>query len=236
MAGLANLARVLTSWTDLIGRVTLAADQATDQAADQVAARAAGQDLLDRYAEPARHYHDGRHLAEVLAAVDRLAAHAERPDAVRLAAWFHDAVYQPQAAAGANEEASAVLAETVLTALGVEAGVVGEVAELVRMTASHEAVGADEIVLSDADLAILGADPARYAAYAADVRREYAHVPDPAFRAGRGAILRGLAGRPRIYLTPTGYAAWEQPARANLAAELAQLADGPPPDVSAPGR
>ena len=94
---------------------------------------------------------------------------------------------------------------------------------LVQMTAAHAPDGADATVLSDADLAILGAQPARYAGYAADVRLEYAHVPDRAFRAGRAAILRGFVDRPRIFGTTTGSALWERPARANLAAELRDL-------------
>lgn len=197
--------------------------------ADPRAVAAAGVDLLERYAEPARHYHDGRHLTEVLDAVDRLADLARRPDAVRLAAWFHDAVYDPQAAPGVNEESSARLAEAVLAGLGVRDDVVAQVAALVRMTAAHDADGADAdaVVLSDADLAILGAAPERYRSYAEAVRREYGHVPDPAFRSGRAQILAGFVARPRIYRTTAAGEAWEAAARRNLAAELA--------DLSAPG-
>ena len=89
--------------------------------------------------------------------------------------------------------------------------------------AASAASAGDAAVLFDADLAVLGDRPARYAEYAADVRAEYAHVPDPAFRSGRAAILRGFAERPRIYLTPTAYALWESGARTNLATELEQL-------------
>jgi predicted metal-dependent HD superfamily phosphohydrolase len=189
-------------------------------------AESAGRDLIDRYAEPQRHYHDGRHLAEVLAAVDRLAEHADDIASVRLAAWFHDAVYQPMASPGTNEEASARLAEDVLTRLGQPAARVAAVAALVRGTEHHEPVagaasGGDAAVLFDADLAILASS--RYAEYAADVRAEYAGVPDAAFRSGRAAILQGFADRPRIYLTPTGQALWESAARTNLATELEQL-------------
>jgi predicted metal-dependent HD superfamily phosphohydrolase len=185
-------------------------------------AESAGRDLLDRYAEPQRRYHDNRHLAEVLAAVDRLAEHADDLTAVRLAAWFHDAVYEPAAPPGANEEASARLATQVLSRLEQPADRVAAVAELVRGTAQHEpASAADTAVLFDADLAIL-ASP-RYAQYAADVRAEYAHVPEAAFRSGRAAVLRGFAARPRIYLTPTAHELWEAAARANLAAEIATL-------------
>jgi predicted metal-dependent HD superfamily phosphohydrolase len=193
-------------------------------------AESVGRSLISRYAESQRHYHDGRHLAEVLDAVDLLAEHADDPDAVRLAAWFHDAVYEPTAGPGANEEASARLAEDVLTGLGRPAAEVKAVAALVRGTEHHEpspaaASAGDTAVLFDADLAILGSSPGRYAEYAADVRAEYAHVPETSFRSGRAAILRGFADRPRIYLTPTAYTRWESAARTNLAAELAHLSD-----------
>ena len=75
----------------------------------------AGAALLGRWAEPHRAYHDLAHLSEVLERVDLLAAEADRPDAVRLAAWFHDAVYDPTA--DDNEERSAHVAETSLTRL-----------------------------------------------------------------------------------------------------------------------
>jgi predicted metal-dependent HD superfamily phosphohydrolase len=194
-------------------------------------AEAAGQDLLDRYAEPQRRYHDRRHLTEVLDAVDLLAGQVTEVGdlvTVQLAAWFHDAVYDPEAGAGANEEASAALAEEVLAALGQPPTRVAAVAALVRATADHQVADdlppIDAAVLFDADLAILAAPAERYMTYAADVRAEYAHVPHAAFRSGRAAILQGFLDRPRIYRTHPAYQAWEQRARTNLATEIAELA------------
>jgi predicted metal-dependent HD superfamily phosphohydrolase len=190
-------------------------------------AAAVGERLLAAYAEPHRRYHDRQHLAEVLDAVDRLAPAVEQPAgllAVRLAAWFHDAVYDPLAPPGATEESSARLAEQLLPAVGLAQPVVARVALLVRATATHDgASGIDADVLFDADLAILASVPERYAAYRAAVRAEYAHLPDADFRRGRRAILQGLLDRPRIYRTPAAYDAWEAPARAQVGAELADL-------------
>ncbi|MFI5099205.1 MAG: metal-dependent phosphohydrolase [Actinomycetes bacterium] len=183
--------------------------------------------LLDAYAEPHRGYHDLRHLAEVLDHVDLLAAEAAHPDLVRLAAWFHDAVYTASTTAGADEEASAQLAETGLTGLGVAAEDVREVTRLVRLTATHDpaAGDGDGAVLCDADLAVLARDEAGYAHYVDGVRREYAHVPDAAFRAGRAAVLRSLVSQPRLFRTPTGFARCESAARRNVTDELARIAD-----------
>ncbi|WP_231979552.1 DUF4031 domain-containing protein [Tessaracoccus coleopterorum] len=69
-------------------------------------------DLLARWGQPHRHYHDVRHLANCLEALDLLTG-ATRT--TRLAAWFHDAVYLGHP--GDDEESSATLAERALTPL-----------------------------------------------------------------------------------------------------------------------
>jgi predicted metal-dependent HD superfamily phosphohydrolase len=191
---------------------------------------AAGTDLLARWAEAHRRYHTIAHLRAVLSIVDDFAAGtaAADPDLVRLAAWWHDAVYDPRAAGGENERASAALAAAVLGDLRVPPPVVAEVVRLVEMTATHDPEPDDHngAVLCDADLAVLAWPAEEYDRYAAAIRREYAHVPDDAFRAGRAAVLSGLLARPALFrLSPQ----WEGAARANLRRELATLHAGPPP-------
>lgn len=180
-------------------------------------------DLLARWSEPWRRYHATEHLVAVLDHVDELAGHARDADVVRLAAWFHDAVYRPDRSD--NEELSAALAERVLPELGVGAAPTAEVARLVRLTVTHDPSDGDRNgeVLCDADLAILGAAPDGYAAYAALVRQEYSAVPDDLFRAGRSDVLARLLARPRLFRTPRGHASWEHPARRNLRDELHRL-------------
>ncbi len=181
-----------------------------------------GEELLGRWAEPHRHYHDVEHLAEILDAVALLEAHAQDATAVRLAAWFHDAVYQGRP--GADEDASAVLAERVLAELGVVARTVTVVTRLVRLTTGHDPAPGDldGAVLCDADLAVLASGRDRYARYAEAVRAEYAQVPAGAFRAGRLAVLRDLEASP-LFRTATARQRWESAARANLAAEIADV-------------
>lgn len=164
-------------------------------------------------------YHDLRHLGEVLDRLDdldRAGAVFDRVP-VTLAAWFHDAVYDGRPDA---EERSAQLAESRLPDPPA-----AEVARLVRMTAHHQAFPDDlnAAALSDADLAILAANPARYATYTLDVRREYVHVPDADFRAARAAVLADLLSGPTLFRTEEGRSQWEQRARDNVTAELARL-------------
>lgn len=185
--------------------------------------------LLTAWAEPQRRYHTTAHLADVLARVDVLAAAGDedgtdRP-AVDLAAWFHDAVYRPDRSE--NEERSATLAERALPELGIDDARTAEVARLVRLTITHDPAPGDANgeLLCDADLGVLAGTAQEYAAYAAAVRAEYGFVPDEAFRAGRAAVLRQLLALPRLFRTAHGAAHWEAPARANLAAELAELGE-----------
>jgi predicted metal-dependent HD superfamily phosphohydrolase len=193
--------------------------------ADDSDLAAAGEYLLTRWSEPQRQYHTVAHLSAVLDVIDEHAGLAPGPDLVRLAAWLHDAVYDPRALGDANERDSAEFAEGLLATLGVPAETAAEVARLVSLTAGH-ATDEDDLdgeLLCDADLAILASAPDDYAAYTAAIRREYAHVPDDAFRGGRAQVLKALLELPSIYRHPPLREAWEDRARANLEAELKTL-------------
>lgn len=187
--------------------------------------------LLAAHASPSRHYHDARHLAEVLGHLDTLLdqpglAGVDR-DAVVLAAWFHDAVYDglPD-----DVERSAGLAAGTLAEAGLPDDLSAEVARLVRVTLEHRPARDDLAgqVLSDADLAILAAGPTRYAEYVAGVREEYRHLDDDTFRHGRAEILRALLAEPRLFHTPLAVRSWEATARANVERELAGLSSPGP--------
>jgi predicted metal-dependent HD superfamily phosphohydrolase len=179
--------------------------------------------LVAAHSEPHRFYHTLEHVHEVLRVAGRLADAATDLSAVQLAAWLHDAVYDPRAAD--NEDQSAAHAVELLAPLGVRESVLGHVAAMIRATA-HTAtpdVDADTAVLLDADLAILSAEDRRYARYAADIRREYAWVDDAAYQVGRTKVLQGFLHRPRIYRTDRMFAAAEDAARRNIGSEIERL-------------
>ncbi|MDR3664318.1 MAG: metal-dependent phosphohydrolase [Mycobacterium sp.] len=181
-----------------------------------------GSALLARWAEPHRSYHDLSHLRGILGAVDALAGFADDVDAVRLAAWYHDAVYAGQSD---DEENSARLAESELGELGLDPALVTEVGRLVRVTITHDPAADDHNgqVLSDADLAVLALPPADYQHNTARVRAEYGHVGDADFGAWRGRMIEAMLAAPSLYRTVEGRRLWEGTARANLAAEFAAL-------------
>ncbi|MEZ5302164.1 MAG: putative molybdenum carrier protein [Verrucomicrobiales bacterium] len=152
------------------------------------------EDLCARHCEPPRRYHGPLHLAECFA---QWAQNGADPD-LGWALWFHDAIYDPQR--GDNEAASAALAEAALAATLPQTAAI---AALIRATDHRStpdpALAEKAALLCEIDLAILGAEPERYREYAAQIRAEYAHVPEPAFREGRAQILRAFAARLPIF-------------------------------------
>ena len=195
---------------------------------DPVAADHASADLVSRWTQPHRHYHDLAHLSAVLSVIEGYAHWATDLSAVRLAAWFHDAIYQPRR--DDNEEASAALARSVLGRLKVPADRVNEVCRLVLLTKHHQPRPGDRNgeLLCDADLAILASEPEDYRHYAHRIRMEYAHVSDGAFRAARVGVLRRLLAMPSIYRIPALHEVWEAKARQNLRRELDALTSAAP--------
>ncbi len=182
-----------------------------------------GNDLLDRWEETHRSYHTSAHLLDVLEALDLLCAPATAPRPVLLAAWFHDAVYR--GVAGADERASAELAQSTLAAAGLERMEIDEVVRLVLLTRGHSPGPGDTngALLCDADLAVLGRDEAGYRRYLRQVRAEYAHVTDADWRTGRSAVVKHLLAQEPLFRTTVGAARWQEQARTNLEAELRGL-------------
>jgi predicted metal-dependent HD superfamily phosphohydrolase len=182
------------------------------------AAPALGSELLRRWQEPHRRYHDVRHLAQLVFALGLLTG-GDVPRPVALAAWFHDAVHN--GTAGEDEERSAQLAEAELPSAGVPADEVGEVARLVRLTVHHDPEDGDAAgaLLVDADLSILGQAPGRYHMYARDVRLEYDHLPDDLFAAGRSRVLEALSSRSPLYRVRAAQRLWSEQAGRNVAEE-----------------
>ena len=172
------------------------------------------EDRLARWAETHRKHHTVGHLHEMLDAIGLLAESGIdfHREAVELAAWFHDAIYE--IGRDENEDRSAELARELLAS----SPILDEVARLVLVTKTHK-VDDDDVngaVLCDADLSVLGSDAQRYRTYAA------ADVPDEVFRPARAQVLASLLDGP-LFHTDAGREWWEQVARLNLTAEIKEL-------------
>ncbi len=179
--------------------------------------------LVAAYTEPSRAYHNLAHLQDCLEQFDAARGEARHPDAVEMALWFHDAIYEPRAAD--NEERSAAWAIQALTAGGIEQSGGERIAELVLST-QHKALPADQdaALLVDVDLSILGRAPAIFDAYDRQIRNEYHWVPEPQYCTRRAQVLAGFLARPRLYQTEHFYVHYEKQARKNLARAIDRLA------------
>ncbi len=192
---------------------------------------------LDRlYGGPGRHYHGWPHIRACLEELERARGLALHPQALELALWVHDAVYEP--GAPDSEERSAELAREAAGKLGLAEEQAREAERLVLATrhlppdpslpdpAGGRPAGccpADAALIHDIDLAILGAAPADFAAYEEGIRREYAFLPEDLWREGRARVLQAFLDRPRIYLTAEYHRRLEAAARRNLRASLCRL-------------
>jgi predicted metal-dependent HD superfamily phosphohydrolase len=176
------------------------------------------------YAEPHRRYHTRRQIEQSLALLAEVPELTDRERRVLIwALWWHDAIYD--ALASDNEDRSAEMARRDLRDLDASLHERDEVGRLIRLTKGHQVEAGDRLgeILISVDLAILGAAPADYDAYAAQVREEYAAVPEAAWRPGRARVLQHFLDAPVIFPDPALRARFEVTARANLARELASL-------------
>lgn len=203
---------------DLAGRWKALCETADIRGADPE-----GQRLIEAYAEPHRRYHGLGHIAFLLDEIARHETLLDDIEIVSFAAWYHDAIYDPQAKD--NEARSAAWAVEDLNRLGFDPHRTRAVDAMILKTMSHQAGDAspDEALFLDMDFAILGAPSTVYATYADNIRAEYAFVPEDAFRKGRGAFLTSVLAQPRMFRTDIYEAERGAQARANIAWEIARL-------------
>jgi predicted metal-dependent HD superfamily phosphohydrolase len=176
------------------------------------------EEVCKSYGEPGRFYHTLDHIQHMLDCVDNIGSRARNLNAVSLATWLHDVIYDSRASD--NEERSADYTRRLCEELSIPDS--DQVALLILKTKTHEAGDdPDAQVLLDADLAILGAGEPDYRAYADKIRQEYAWVPQPEYRRGRRQVLSRFLTRPKIFHF---LAHLEETARRNITAEIARLA------------
>ena len=180
-------------------------------------------DLRSAYSEPDRAYHTLHHVSECLQLLQQTQSLAKSSPSIELAIWFHDAIYDPRRSD--NEERSALWAQRELRAAGASLALQDRITSLVMVTCHNaEPQTADEELMSDIDLSILGAGSRRFDEYERQVRQEYAHVPTQQFRPARRKIINEFLAREQIYFTEWFRTRREAQARTNLQRSLTRLA------------
>lgn len=181
------------------------------------------QQVQGLYERPTRDYHNWNHVEACLHELDDVRSLCADADAVEVAIWFHDCIYDVHR--HDNEQRSADMAAELLAECAVPAPLIAEVQRLVLATKHNAAPDwGDGELMVDIDLAILGKPTEMFDRYEQAIRQEYTFVAEPLFRQGRSKILQSFLDRPSIYLTDSFRARYEAAARANLSRSIRQLA------------
>lgn len=178
--------------------------------------------LVAHYSEPHRAYHNLAHISDCLEQFEPVRSYAHNPEAVELAIWYHDVIYDPRAKD--NEERSAEVAVRTAGEAGLPASFQGSVKALILATKKHDAsLDRDAALMVDVDLSILGREPDRFDQYEGQIRQEYDWVSEEAFTAGRTAVLESFLARPAVYGTEFFKNRYERQARENIERSIRNL-------------
>ncbi len=171
-------------------------------------------ELVRHYSESHRHYHVLAHLAHCIDWHERSSAGMDEPDAVEMALWFHDIIYQTPLQD--NEMYSARLFRQ-------RAGdsFPQEFTERVCnyiIATIHGTPPADPgaAYVQDIDLSSLGRPWAEFLCDSTSIRKEFSITPDAVYFTINHEFLGNLLRRERIYFTDFFYQHLEQAARENI--------------------
>lgn len=170
--------------------------------------------LIVAYSEKQRAYHTIQHLYECLVLFEFIRADLDDANAVVLALWFHDVIYDPQAQD--NELQSAELFEQYL-AQDLSIGIVQKIKRWIIATEKHEATNELDLqFLLDIDLAILATSPERFDEYEQQIQQEYAWVDPDIYSIKRKEVLVHFYQTEPLYQSEYFQRNFEQRAKGNL--------------------
>ena len=172
-------------------------------------------ELETLYGEPHRVYHTATHIEHCLHQLDLAAGRMDEPDAVEMALWFHDAIYDVPARE--NELRSAELFAARAAGRGPEQ-FRSSVHELVMATTHLDPPPAtlDEAFIVDIDLSSFGRPWEEFLGDSRAVRAELAHLSDAEFYPRQRKFLESLAARPVFCFTEFFRERHEARARTNI--------------------
>lgn len=177
-------------------------------------------ELIARYNEPHRFYHNIFHINDMLNIT--MGCRPSNVGIVNLIIWYHDSIYDPTHKD--NEEKSAELAIEQLKN-HLDPKDVDYVANGILLTKhqfSSQLLTTDMSIVIDADLYILSHDWC-YTAYSRAIRKEYSHLNDVEYIAGRKQFLE------KMLLKKSYYSIFTQrndKAKKNMQMELDYLKQG----------
>ena len=173
------------------------------------------QRLLAGYREPHRRYHTLAHVKHCLTMFDQCKDLARHPDALELAVWFHDVVWQPGETD--NEALSAALYQQLSD--GVHADDLRQRVDSLIMATLHDGSSledSDAPYMVDIDLSSFGLSWDEFLRDSQNLRQE-SLLEDADFYRRQGSFQNCLLSRPRFFVSEYFYQRFESQARENLA-------------------
>ncbi|MEM7562350.1 MAG: hypothetical protein AAF353_04770 [Pseudomonadota bacterium] len=183
--------------------------QAPDQS-EQIYAR-----LAAAYSEPHRYYHTMDHINYCLGQLDLCRSEVDNADAIEMAIWFHDVIYQP--GNPDDERQSAALYADL--AKGVHSDhFISQVYEMIIATI-HDGESlqhSDNKYMVDIDLSSFALDWDAFVQDSENLRLENPHVEAGEYQRRQKKFRESLLARERFFYTDFFHQRYEQQARKNL--------------------
>lgn len=179
--------------------------------------------LIDAYLEPQRYYHSLEHIRHCHDMFDQCRALLQQPQAIELAIWFHDAVFEPGKCD--NERLSADLYLQLSAA--VHDAPTRALVERLIMATLHDGENLDDsdaCYMVDIDLSSFGLPWPEFLRDSNNLRRENARLGDAEYYRKQTGFQTCLLARERFFQTDFFAERYEQQARDNLARFFAQIA------------
>ncbi|WP_250433465.1 HD domain-containing protein [Hanstruepera flava] len=181
-------------------------------------------DIEKNYSESVRHYHNLKHIYNMLIQSEKIKNLIEDFEMLQFSIWYHDIVYRPTRKD--NEEKSALSAKNSLRKFSFDEKRIECVNDLIISTKKHELIlyeNNDNAYMLDLDLSILGTDWDVYKKYVENIRKEYKIYPNFMYNPGRKKVLQQFLNREALYFSEEFSIKYENQARENIERELERL-------------
>jgi predicted metal-dependent HD superfamily phosphohydrolase len=172
-------------------------------------------DINDHYSESHRHYHTLGHVNNCFKEFDLVKPLLDNPEAVELAIWFHDIIYD--IGGKDNEERSAEMAVKFCQKNKLSENFTKEVKNHILATGNHTlSDNLDTNYLIDIDMSILGQPIEKMYEYEEQIYQEYSNIyTKKEYVIGRFGFLTSLKDH-NVYKTDYFRDKYEQPCHDNV--------------------
>ncbi|MBB4805841.1 putative metal-dependent HD superfamily phosphohydrolase [Chryseobacterium defluvii] len=180
------------------------------------------QEIEKKYSAKSRFYHNLTHLESMFYELDAVRDWISNFTPISFSVFYHDVIYD--STSKSNEEKSADFAVERLKKLRLNEEAIRNISVQILATKKHQKSNDDDInYLLDADLSVLGKDPATYLEYTQKIRKEYSIYPDLLYKPGRKKVLQHFLELESIFKTEYFKMKYEKQAKENLLMEIGLL-------------